>query len=49
MLSYPDDLDQELAAQLGFKKPPTHTVTKRLQPAQQALSVGISTMEISGV
>lgn len=30
MLSYLDDLDQELASQPGFKKPPTRTVTKKI-------------------
>lgn len=30
MLSYLDDLDQELAAQPGFKKPPTRTVTNEI-------------------
>ncbi len=30
MLSYLDDLDQELAAQPGFKQPPTRTVTKKI-------------------
>ena len=30
MLSYLDDLDQELASQLGFKKPPSRTVTKEI-------------------
>ena len=30
MLSYLDDLDQELAAQPGFKKPPIRTVTKKI-------------------
>ena len=49
MLSYLDDLDQELAAQPGFKKPLTYTVTKRFQPAQQILIVVISTTEISAV
>ena len=44
MLSYLDDLDQELVSQPGFKKPPTSMVTKRSQPAQQILSVPISTM-----
>ncbi len=43
MQSYLDDLDQELASQLRFKKPPSHTVTKRLQQAQQILSAVIST------
>ena len=28
MLSYLDDLDQELASQPGFKKPPIRTVSK---------------------
>lgn len=28
--SYLDDLDQELAAQPGFKKSPSHTVTKKI-------------------
>ena len=30
MLSYLDDLNQELASQPGFKKPPSHTVTKKI-------------------
>ena len=30
MLSYLDDLDQELASQPGFKKPPTRMVTKKI-------------------
>ena len=30
MLSYLDDLDQELASQPGFKKPPIRTVTKKI-------------------
>ncbi len=30
MLSYLDNVDQELAAQPDFKKPPTHTVTKKV-------------------
>ena len=30
MLSYLDDLDQELASQPGFKKPVSHTVTKKI-------------------
>ena len=30
MLSYLDALDQELASQPGFKKPPSHTVTKKI-------------------
>ena len=30
MLSYLDDLDQELASQPGFKKPPSHIVTKKI-------------------
>lgn len=30
MLSYLDDLDQELASQPGFKKPLSHTVTKKI-------------------
>ena len=30
MLSYLDDLDQELVSQPGFKKPPTRTVTKKI-------------------
>lgn len=30
MLSYLDDLDQELASQPGFREPPTRTVTKKL-------------------
>ena len=30
MLSYLDDLDQELASQPGFKKPPTCTVTEKI-------------------
>ena len=30
MLSYLDDLDQELASQPGFKKPASHTVTKKI-------------------
>ena len=30
MLSYLDDLDQELASQPGFKKPPTSMVTKKI-------------------
>ncbi len=30
MLSYLDDLDQELASQPGFKKPPARTVTKKI-------------------
>ena len=30
MLSYLDDLDQELASQPGFKKPPTRTATKKI-------------------
>ena len=44
MLSYLDDLDQELVSQPGFREPPTRTVTKKSQPAQQILSVAISTM-----
>lgn len=49
MLSYLDDLDQELASQPGFKKPPSHIVTKKLQQAQQILSVAISTTGVNGV
>ena len=30
MLSYLDDLDQELTSQPGFKKPPSRTVTKKV-------------------
>lgn len=30
MLSYLDNLDQELASQPGFKKPASHTVTKKI-------------------
>lgn len=30
ILSYRDDLDQELASQPGFKKPASHTVTKKI-------------------
>ena len=30
MLSYLDDLDQELASQPGFKKPSTRTVTEKI-------------------
>ena len=30
MLSYLDDLDQELASQPGFKKPASHTITKKI-------------------
>ena len=50
MLSYLGDLDQELAAQSGFKKPPTRTITKKITTsATEILSVVISTTEISAV
>lgn len=40
MLSYLDDLDQELATQSGFKKPPTHTVTKKITTSTTDLECG---------
>lgn len=36
MLSYLDDLDQELATQPGFKKSPTHTVTKKVTTSNRS-------------
>ena len=36
MLSYLDDLDQELTSQPGFKKPPTRTVTKKITTSTTA-------------
>lgn len=40
MLNYLDDLDQELAAQPGFKKPPTHTVIKKVITSTTDLECG---------
>ena len=43
MLCYLDDLDQELASQPGFKKPPGHTVTKKITTSTTDCKYGIVT------
>ncbi len=40
MLSYLDDLDQELTAQPGVKRPPPHMVTKKIMISTIGLECG---------